>query len=386
MRKAGRVSTLTSFKVVDVLEAVEHLQSQGRDIVRLEAGQPAFATPARVVEATRRALAEERTRYTPALGIEALREAIADFYRWRHGLTLDPARIAVTTGSSAALALLGDLLIEPGDGVVLTDPGYPCNANFVRRAGGEPQWIPVVAEEGYRLSAAAVAGHWRANTVSAWVASPANPTGAVLAADALGELAAEVSRRRGTLVVDEIYHGLIYDGPETSVLEVATDAFVINSFSKYFGMTGWRLGWLVAPQAAMGDLNTLAQNFYISPPSIAQHAALAALHPEVIAELEARREELRRRRDFLVAALRELGFAIPWVPAGGLYVYAGIDGLADDSEAFCREMLERAGVAFTPGTDFGAHRARQCVRFSYTEPLPRLELAVERLRLELARR
>lgn len=384
MRKADRVRAMTSFKVVDFLEAAERLQAQGRDIVRLEAGQPAFPTPRRVVEAAQRALAEERTRYTPALGIGALREAIAGFYARRHGLIVPPERIAVTTGSSAALALLGDLLVAPGDGVLLTDPGYPCNANFVRRAGGEPQWVPVDAEQRYRLSARALADHWRPNTTGAWLASPANPTGELIPERVLREIATEIARRQGTLVMDEIYHGLVYDEPETSVLGITEDAFVVNSFSKYFGMTGWRLGWLVAPEAAMGDLNVLAQNFYISPPSIAQHAALAAFHPEVIAELEERREELRRRRDFLVTALRELGFAIPHVPAGAFYIYAGIEQLADDCEAFCWDMLERAGVALTPGTDFGAHLARQRVRFSYTEPLPRLELAVARLRAALS--
>ncbi len=375
---------MTPFRVVDFLEAAERLQAQGRDIVRLEAGQPAFPTPAALVEATRTALAEERTRYTPALGIARLREAIAASYRRRHGIELDPGRVAVTTGSSAALALLGDLLIDPGDGVLLSDPGYPCNANFVRRAGGEPQWIPVGAEQRYQVTAAALAAHWRPNTIGAWLASPANPTGELIAAPALRDLVEEIGRRGASLVMDEIYHGLVYDEPEVSVLEMTADAFVVNSFSKYFGMTGWRLGWLVMPEAAARDINVLAQNFYISPPSIAQHAALAAFRPEVIAELEARRAELRRRRDFLVPALRELGFTIPHTPAGAFYVYAGIEGLAEDCEAFCWDMLERAGVAFTPGTDFGAHLARSKVRFSYTEPLDRLELAVERLRRALA--
>ncbi|MFZ5653702.1 MAG: aminotransferase class I/II-fold pyridoxal phosphate-dependent enzyme [Pseudomonadota bacterium] len=384
MRKAGRVAAITSFKVVEFLEAAERLRARGRDIVRLEAGQPAFATPAAVVEAAHRALAEECTRYTPALGIPQLREAIAAFYEQRHGLSVAPRRIAVTTGSSAALALLGDLLIEPGDGVLLSDPGYPCNANFVRRAGGEPQWLPVAAEQRYQVTAAALAAHWRPNTSGAWLASPANPTGELIPAAALRDLVAELGRRRANLVMDEIYHGLVYDESEVSVLEMTDEAFVVNSFSKYFGMTGWRLGWMVMPEAAIEDIGILAQNFYISPPSLAQHAALAALRPEVIEELEARRDELRRRRDFLVPALRELGFSIPHTPAGAFYIYAGIERLAEDCEAFCWEMLERAGVAFTPGTDFGAHLARQRVRFSYTEPLERLELAVERLRRALA--
>lgn len=386
VKTADRVAGMTAFRVVDFLEAAERLQAQGRDIVRLEAGQPAFPTPQALVEATRIALAEERTRYTPALGIGALREAIAGAYQRRYGLDIDPRRIAVTTGSSAALALLGDLLIDPGDGVLLSDPGYPCNANFVRRAGGEPQWVPVSAEQRYRVTAAALRAHWQPNTVSTWLASPANPTGEVIPAAVLQELVTEIQRRGASLVIDEIYHGLVYEDDETSVLQLSADAFVVNSFSKYFGMTGWRLGWMVVPEAAIATINVLAQNFYISPPSIAQHAALAAFRPEVIEEMEARRDILRRRRDFLVPALRELGFTIPHTPAGAFYLYAGIDQLADDCEAFCWDMLERAGVAFTPGTDFGEHQARTRVRFSYTEPLERLELAVTRLRHALASR
>lgn len=385
-KMARRVAAMTSFKVVDFLEAAERMQAAGRDIVRLEAGQPAFPTPGPVAEAARRALADEKTRYTPALGIAPLREAIAAFYAQRHGVTVAPQRIAVTTGSSAALGLICDLLIDPGDGFLLTDPGYPCNANFIRRADGEPQWVPVAADDRYQLTAAALAAHWRPNTVGALVASPGNPTGEIIAPDELAALAAATRARGGALVVDEIYHGLVYDHAETSILTFTDDAFVVNSFSKYFGMTGWRLGWMVLPEAALEPVNVMAQNFYISPPSIAQHAALAAFRPEVIEELEARREEFRRRRDFLVPALRALGFDIPFAPAGAFYVYAGIANLADDCETFCWDMLERAGVAFTPGTDFGSHGARQRVRFSYTEPLPRLELAVERLRAALAAR
>jgi aspartate/methionine/tyrosine aminotransferase len=385
-RWARRVASMASFKVVDFLEAAGRMAAAGRDIVRLEAGQPAFSTPLPIAEAARRALAEERTRYTPALGIAQLREAIAAFYEQRYGLIVPSRRIAVTTGSSAGLGLICDLLIEPGDGFLLTDPGYPCNANFVRRAGGEPQWVPVVAADRYQLTAAALATHWRPNTVGALVASPGNPTGEIIARDQLAALHIATRERGGVLVVDEIYHGLVYDDPETSILAFTDEAFVVNSFSKYFGMTGWRLGWMVLPEDAIEPVNVMAQNFYISPPSIAQYAALAAFQPAVIDELEARRKEFRRRRDFLVPALRELGFEIPFAPAGAFYIYAGITGLADDSEAFCWDMLERAGVAFTPGTDFGSHLARQRVRFAYTEPLDRLELAVSRLRTALAAR
>ncbi len=380
VRTADRIVGMTSFKVVDFLEAAVKLQAQGRDIIRMEAGEPSFATAQPIVEAANRALAEGRTHYTPALGIAELRDGIATFCQRRYGVDIDPRRVVVTTGSSAALGMICDLLINPGAGLLLPDPGYPCNANFVRRASGEPQLVPVEARNAYQLTAAAVDAHWRDNTIGVMAASPSNPTGEIITADNQRALYAAVTQKKGVLVMDELYHGLVYDQPVSSLLEITDQAFVINSFSKYFGMTGWRLGWMVVPEGALEPLNIMAQNFFISPPSIAQNAALAAFTPTTLDIMEERREELRCRRDFLVPALRELGFSIPHMPAGAFYVYAGIENLAEDSEAFCWDMLERVGVAFTPGTDFGHYLARQHVRFSYTEPLPRLEQAVQRMR------
>jgi len=381
---ASRVEGMTSFKVVDFLEAAVKMEAQGHDIVRMEAGEPAFPTAPAIIEAASAALRDEKTFYTPSLGIIELREAIAAFYDTRYGLSIPAQRIVVTTGSSAALGLICDLIINPGDGLQLTDPGYPCNANFVRRAGGEPQLIPVDAHNAYQLTSEAVAEHWRDNTVGVLVASPSNPTGEMLSRDNQRGINAVVASHNGVMIMDELYHGLVYDQPESSILEINNDAMVINSFSKYFGMTGWRLGWMVVPEDALEAVNIMAQNFYISPPSIAQYAALGAFEPATLEIMEARRAEFRQRRDYLVPALRELGFSIPHTPAGAFYIYAGIEKLADDSEAFCWDMLERAGVAFTPGTDFGEHLARQHVRFSYTQPMDRLELAVERLGKALA--
>ena len=381
---ASRIEGMTSFKVVDFLEAAVKMEAQGRDIVRMEAGEPAFPTAPAILEAASLALRDEKTFYTPSLGIIELREAIAAFYDTRYGLKIPAQRIVVTTGSSAALGLICDLIINPGDGLQLTDPGYPCNANFVRRAGGEPQLIPVDAHNAYQLTSEAVAGHWQDNTVGVLVASPSNPTGEMLSRDNQGGINDVVASHNGVMIMDELYHGLVYDQPESSILEINNDAMVINSFSKYFGMTGWRLGWMVVPEDALEAINIMAQNFYISPPSIAQYAALGAFQPATLEIMEARRAEFRQRRDYLVPALRGLGFSIPHTPAGAFYIYAGIEKLAKDSEAFCWDMLERAGVAFTPGTDFGEHLARQHVRFSYTQPMDRLELAVERLGKALA--
>lgn len=381
---ASRIEGMTSFKVVDFLEAAVKMEAQGRDIVRMEAGEPAFPTAPAIIEAASAALRDEKTFYTPSLGIIELREAIAAFYETRYGLRIPAQRIVVTTGSSAALGLICDLIINPGDGLQLTDPGYPCNANFVRRAGGEPQLIPVDAHNAYQLTPEAVAEHWQDNTVGVLVASPSNPTGEMLSRDNQRGINAVVASHNGVMIMDELYHGLVYDQKESSILDINSDAMVINSFSKYFGMTGWRLGWMVVPEDALEAVNIMAQNFYISPPSIAQYAALGAFEPATLEIMEARRGEFRQRRDYLVPALRELGFSIPHTPAGAFYIYAGIEKLAEDSEAFCWDMLERAGVAFTPGTDFGEHLARQHVRFSYTQPMDRLELAVERLGKALA--
>ena len=382
---ASRIEGMTSFKVVDFLEAAVKMEAQGRDIVRMEAGEPAFPTAPAIVEAANAALRDEKTFYTPSLGIIELREAIASFYDTRYGLRIPAQRIVVTTGSSAALGLICDLIVNPGDGLQLTDPGYPCNANFVRRAGGEPQLVPVDAHNAYQLTPQAVTEHWRDNTVGVLVASPSNPTGEILSRDNQRGINAVVASHNGVIIMDELYHGLVYDQRESSILEINNDAMVINSFSKYFGMTGWRLGWMVVPEAALEAVNIMAQNFYISPPSIAQYAALGAFEPATLDIMEARRAEFSQRRDYLVPALRELGFSIPHTPAGAFYIYAGIEKLAEDSEQFCWDMLERAGVAFTPGTDFGEYLARQHVRFSYTQPLDRLELAVERLSKALAK-
>ena len=286
----------------------------------------------------------------------------------------------VTTGSSAALGLIFDLLLDPGDGMILSDPGYPCNANFLRRLGAEPQLVEVSAVDQFCLTSGKITTAWRDNTRAVLVASPSNPTGEIIAEAELCELYREINRRNGSLIVDEIYHGLTYDPePAATALALGDDVFVINSFSKYFGMTGWRLGWTVVPEAMVEPINILSQNFYISPPTVAQYAALAAFEPETLAIMEQRREEFRCRRDYLVPALRGLGFDIPHMPAGAFYIYAGIGTFSNDCEAFCREMLFDHGVSITPGTDFGLFNANQYVRFAYTEPLPRLEEAIRRL-------
>ncbi|UTW46499.1 aminotransferase class I/II-fold pyridoxal phosphate-dependent enzyme [bacterium SCSIO 12696] len=380
MEFARRCNGITSFKAMDILAAAMELQGQGRDIVRMEVGEPAFSAPQPVIEAAQKAMAAGHTKYTAACGIPELRQAVAALYQRRYGVVLNPERVVITTGSSAALGMVCEMLLNPGDGLLLSDPGYPCNPNFVRRLDAEPQLVPVEAANNFQLTADLAEHHWQANTRGVMVASPNNPTGEIITRENLVALHKLTAEKQAALVVDEIYHGLTYDAADVaSILEVTDDAFVINSFSKYFGMTGWRLGWTVVPEAAMERINAMAQNFYISSPAISQYAAMAALSPEVGEILEERRAEFHRRRDFLVNGLRHIGFGIEHSPAGAFYVYANVEKLTDDGEAFCWRMLREQGVAFTPGTDFGVHNANKYVRFTYTSSMDRLEEALERL-------
>ncbi len=376
---SARSRAIEPFHVMALLERANQLQVQGHDVIHLEIGEPDFTTAAPIVAAGQAALAAGHTRYTPARGLPQLREAIAGFYAQRYGLSIDPKRILITPGGSGALLLAASLLVDPGKHWLLADPGYPCNRHFLRLVEGAAQLVPVGPEVRYQLTPELVERYWDRDSVGALVASPANPTGTLLDRQELAGLSAALKARGGHLVVDEIYHGLTYGVDAASVLEVDDDAFVLNSFSKYFGMTGWRLGWLVAPPAAVPELEKLAQNLYISAPSMAQHAALACFEPATLEILEARRGEFARRRDFLLPALRELGFGIAVEPQGAFYLYADISAFGGDAYAFCQYMLETEFVAITPGLDFGRFQAGHHVRFAYTQDLPRLEQAVERI-------
>ncbi len=378
-RYSQRSQQIAPFHVMSLLARAQALEQAGHDVIHLEIGEPDFTTAEPVVRAGQQALAAGHTRYTAARGLPALREAIAGFYRSRYRLDIDPQRILITPGGSGALLLASSLLVDPGRHWLLADPGYPCNRHFLRLVEGAAQLIPVGPHSAYQLTPELVQQHWNGDSVGALVASPANPTGTVLAADQLAALSAALHTRGGHLVVDEIYHGLTYGLDAPSVLEVDVAAFVLNSFSKYFGMTGWRLGWLVAPPQAVPELEKLAQNLYISASSIAQHAALACFSDEAMAVFEQRRHAFAQRRDFLLPALRELGFRIEIEPQGAFYLYADVSAFTDDAQAFCAHFLDTEHVAFTPGLDFGFHRANQHVRLAYTQPVERLQRAVERI-------
>jgi aspartate/methionine/tyrosine aminotransferase len=374
-----RTEDIAPFHVMDILARARALEAAGRSIVHMEIGEPDFPTVSPIIEAGRAALAAGHTHYTPALGLPVLRAAIAAFYRQRYGVEVAPDRVVVTPGASGALLLALGALLDRDDELLLADPGYPCNRHLARFAEARAVAVPVGPESGYQLTADAVQRHWSPRTRAVLVASPANPTGTLLDLDTLRAIHEVASAAGGALIVDEIYHGLTYGCEAPTALAVSEEVFVVNSFSKYFGMTGWRLGWLVAPQVFIPVLDRLAQNLFLAAPTVAQHAALAAFQPETLALLEARREEFRRRRDFLVPALRRLGFEVPVMPQGAFYVYAGCRRFTHDSLAFARELLEKAGVAVTPGVDFGSHEAHVHLRFAYTTGLDRLEEGVARL-------
>ena len=377
---AARAAEVAPFHVMRILARARDLEAQGRDIVHMEVGEPDFPTPEPIVEAGRRALADGHTRYTPAAGLPALREAIAGHYAARLGQQVSPGRIMITPGASGALNLVLAALLDPGDEVLLADPGYPCYRHMVSLLGGRPRLVPLAADQGFAMTPEAVAAAWSQAVRVVLVASPANPTGTVLTPATLAALYGLVRDRGAALVVDEIYQGLVYDAPDHSALAAGEDGlFVVNSFSKYFGMTGWRLGWAVGPTAFAPVLDRLAQNLYLAASTLAQYAAVAAFSPGTLTLLDARKAEFLQRRDYLLAALGDLGMVIPARPGGAFYVYADCSSQADDAELLATELLELGGVATTPGTDFGRMAARRYLRLAYTTRLDRLAEGLRRM-------
>lgn len=381
---ADRMAAIEPFHVMDVLARAHDLEAAGRSVIHMEIGEPDFPTPEPIIAAGHRALAEGRTRYTAAAGISELRQLIANQYAGRFGVAIGAERVIVTPGASGALQLAISVLVNRGEQILMTDPAYPCNRNFLRLVEGEPICIPVDADSGYQLTAELVERNWGAKTVGVLLASPSNPTGTLVSRESLAEIVAFVENRGGLVIVDEIYQGLIYAGEAATALTVSDRLFVINSFSKYFGMTGWRLGWMVAPQGYIRALEKLAQNLFLSPSSLAQYSALAAFSPEVTATCEERRQRFKARRDYLVPCLRDLGFRIPVEPDGAFYVYADCSRFTNDSFGFAIRLLEDVGVAIAPGADFGSNRAECHVRFAYTTSMDKLKEGVTRLRRALA--
>ena len=374
---ARRLEGIAPFHVMDILARARAMEAEGRSIIHMEIGEPDFPTSPAIVEAGIAALREGHTHYTPALGLPSLRAAIAASYPPE--ASVKPDHVVVTPGASGALTLICAALINPGDQVLMTDPGYPCNRHFVRLFGGEAVSIPVGPDTAYQLTPDLIRRHWTRKTRAVLLASPSNPTGTLIPDKDMQAMAATVGEPGGVLIVDEIYHGLTYGTSVNSALSHSPDVIVLNSFSKYYGMTGWRLGWLVAPAKFLPALDRLAQNIFLAASTPAQYAALAAFRPDVKAELNRRRDVFRKRRDFLLPALRELGFEIPVTPEGAFYLYADVSRFTNDSMAFAEQLLDKTGVAITPGIDFGAHRANEHVRFSYANTMENLREAVRRI-------
>jgi aspartate/methionine/tyrosine aminotransferase len=377
MLTARRAAEIEPFEVMDVLSRAHALEAQGRRVVHMEIGEPDFTAPAPVVEAGVRALREGLTAYTATLGLPALRQAISRHYQTAFSTDIEPGRIAVTAGASGGLLTVAALYVDAGDEVLVPDPGYPGYRHFVRAFEGIARPIRVSAKENFQPTLEQVRAAWGPRTKGLLLGSPSNPTGTLISREEMKSIAEFVAAQGGVLLVDEIYQGLVYGEDPWSALGLPGDVVVINSFSKYFCMTGWRLGWVVLPGAAVRSFEKLAQHLFISAPAAAQHAAVAAFSAESISILEQRRQEFAARRDFLLPALKAAGLAVPAEPKGAFYVYADCHG---DSRKFTRELLEKEAVAATPGIDFGANGTDRFVRFAYTRALSDLEEAAAGIR------
>lgn len=379
MSLAARTQAVLPFRAVELFKQAAALQAQGRDIISLGIGEPDFTAPPQVLQAMQRAADAGLSGYSPPAGLPALRQAIAHFYGERFGAAVDPGRVIVTSGASGALLLAAMALINPGDEILMPDPCYPANRNFILAAGGSARLVPAAAASRYQLSAADVRAHWGPATRGVLVASPGNPTGTSIARDELAAILDEVRCRGGLALVDEIYLGLSYEGQPRSALALDDGVVIINSFSKYFHMTGWRLGWMIVPDAMVEPIERIAASLAICAPTLAQHAALACFEPQTLTIYDERREAFRQRRDYLVPELERLGFAVPARPDGAFYIYADTRALAADSQDLSRRMLHEAGVAAVPGLDFGPAHAAHTMRFSYATGMHRLKEAVQRL-------
>jgi len=394
MKLASRLDHIEPFYVMECAKAAQEIARSpacdpalgGERMIYLNIGEPDFTAPAPVVAAAEVALHAGRTQYTDAVGLPALRERISRWYASRWGVAVPARRIVVTAGASAALQLVCQALFEAGDEVLMPDPTYPCNRHFVAATGATARLVETTPATRFQLDADTVRAQWRPETRGVLLATPSNPTGTSIAPAELARIVDVVRGKGGVCIVDEIYQGLSYDPAfESCALTLGDDVISINSFSKYFSMTGWRLGWVVLPESLVEPVERLAQNLYICASSIAQHAAVACFDEASLAECESRRAAFRARRDYIVPALEKLGFAIPVRPDGAFYVWADCRNFAANSWDFAMRMMQTAHVALTPGKDFGPAHANAYFRLSFATALPQLEETVRRLRRELDR-
>jgi aspartate/methionine/tyrosine aminotransferase len=376
---AQRLQHTETFHAMEIFKRTLALEAQGRDIISLGIGEPDFSAAPDVVSALNEAANQGLGQYGPAAGITALREAIAQFYGQQFGATVDPNRVIITNGASGALLLACLGLINPGQEVLMPDPCYPANGNFIMAAGGMTRLVKTTAQNQFQPTANDIEQHWSEQTAGVLIASPSNPTGTSIAPEVLRDIIARVHQRKGFVMMDEIYLGLSYQQQRHSALRLDDNIIVLNSFSKYFHMTGWRLGWMIVPSHLVGPIEKLASSLMICPPTLAQYGALACFEPQTLALFEQRREAFRARRDYLVQALESIGIGVPAKPDGAFYVYADVSRFTNDSEQLVSTLLEQAGVALVPGIDFGPAHAKTKVRLAYTTGLDRLTQAIQRM-------
>ncbi|MEO5689683.1 MAG: pyridoxal phosphate-dependent aminotransferase [Burkholderiaceae bacterium] len=394
MKLASRLAHIDPFYVMECAKVAQEIARSpacdpaqgGERMIYLNIGEPDFTAPAPVVAAAEAALRAGRSQYTDAVGLLALRERISQWYATRWGVDVPARRIVVTAGASAGLQLVCQALFEAGDEVLMPDPSYPCNRHFVAATGATARLVPTTPASRFQLDADHVREHWRAQTRGVLLATPSNPTGTSIAPAELARIVDVVREKGGVAIVDEIYQGLSYDPAyERCALALGDDVISVNSFSKYFSMTGWRLGWLVLPDALVEPVERLAQNLYICASSIAQHAAIACFDADSLAECEIRRAAFRERRDFIVPALQQLGIEVPVVPDGAFYVWADCRRFGGNSWDVAMQLMKTAHVALTPGKDFGPAHANAHVRLSFATAMPQLQETVRRLARELDR-
>jgi len=362
---------------MQLLERAKQLEAEGRKIIHMEIGEPDFPTPAIVIDAARQHLDGGDNFYTPSTGSPALQQAISRWYKKEYGVDVDAQRILITPGTSGAFSLIYAALLDAGESVLLSDPGYPCQRNFIRLNGGEPINIPVGPETRYHLSAELIDRHWQAHSRAAVLINPSNPTGTLIDDGAMSGVADVCRNLGGYLISDEIYHGLTYGARAHCALEIDDNTIVVNGFSKRWAMTGWRIGWVIVPEALIDACRRVMQNIFIAAPTLSQYAAIAALRADDA--VENMRLAYDERRRYLLNALPELGFDIVVEPQGAFYIYANVANITSNSRAFCWELLEQAGVAITPGEDFGVFKAAEHVRFSYATGLDDIRAGVQRI-------
>lgn len=386
-RISRSAQAIQPFHVMKILGEAKQLEAQGKQIIHMEIGEPDFASLQTVHEAAHQAVSQGLTHYTPSLGLPSLRNKLAQFYSDFYSATVSAKNIMITPGSSSALQLILTATLNPDDKVMLADPSYPCNRQFIKLLQAQVCPVNVSASSNYQLNLELVKQHWQSGIKAVMVASPANPTGTLIEQTELLKMATFLAEKNTYLIVDEIYQGLVYERAPESILannNLPENVIVINSFSKFFNMTGWRLGWSVAPNHLMPILERLAQNLFLAAPTPSQYAALRVLDKDSLAKLEQRRQVFQKRRDTLIRAMQEAGFIIKVIPQGAFYLYWDVSDFTSDSEKFCFDLLHNSGVAITPGMDFGDFKSQQYVRLAYTCDESLILEAVQKIKLFVA--